>query len=178
MRRRKIVRANLPIQKEIVLGYLLMFPPLGFLGVHKFYLGQPLWGILYFFTGAFAGLGLIYDVLTMPAQVAMKNLLNQQNPEIARVEYIEEGHTHEKRVEDMTDEEVMEADIRYARKDVESLDSKIIKLAESSELNQLSIKDVIKLGVSLDDAQKALQRMSQAGVCEEVMVNGVKIYCF
>lgn len=52
------------------MSYLLCV--LGFLGVagiHRFYLGKPLTGLLWFFTGGLLGIGTIYDLITLPGQV-------------------------------------------------------------------------------------------------------------
>ena len=46
---------------------LLVF--LGFFGVHRFYLGKYLTGILYLFTGGLLGLGYLYDLWTFNQQV-------------------------------------------------------------------------------------------------------------
>ena len=63
--------------KEGVIDYniswvLLTF--LGVLGIHKFYQGKILWGILYFFTAGLAIFGLIYDFWTLNEQVNKINL--------------------------------------------------------------------------------------------------------
>lgn len=64
------------------------------------------------------------------------------------------------------------------QKPQESMESRIIALAEEAELNQLTLKDLIKAGIDLDEAKSSLQRLVQEGVCEEVSLNGVKHYCF
>jgi TM2 domain-containing membrane protein YozV len=59
-------------EKEIWVAYLLWFL-LGFLGVHKFYLGKIGWGILYIFTGGLFLVGLLIDLFTLPSQVRRAN---------------------------------------------------------------------------------------------------------
>jgi len=59
-------------EKETWVAYLLWFL-LGFLGVHKFYLGKIGWGILYIFTGGLFLVGLLIDLFTLPAQVRRAN---------------------------------------------------------------------------------------------------------
>ena len=46
---------------------------LGLFGVHRMYIGKWLTGILYFFTGAVLGLGLLYDFWTLNDQISVVN---------------------------------------------------------------------------------------------------------
>ncbi len=46
---------------------LLVF--LGIFGIHRFYQGKILTGLLYLFTGGLLGVGLVYDLLTLNEQV-------------------------------------------------------------------------------------------------------------
>ncbi len=47
---------------------------LGVFGVHRFYLGKVLTGVVYFFTGGLIGIGIIYDFWTLNEQVDEINL--------------------------------------------------------------------------------------------------------
>ncbi len=74
--------------KSVVLAYLLWFF-LGWLGIHKFYLRQPVWGLIYLLLGglgwSLAGIGvgilflipwallMLVDVFTMPFRTALVN---------------------------------------------------------------------------------------------------------
>lgn len=55
-------------QKSKVTAYVLWFF-LGFLGVHKFYLGKGLVGFLYMISLGFFGVGLLIDLFTLGRQV-------------------------------------------------------------------------------------------------------------
>lgn len=46
---------------------------LGILGIHRFYMGKWLSGILYFFTGGLGLIGIIYDYWTLNDQLALIN---------------------------------------------------------------------------------------------------------
>lgn len=46
---------------------------LGLFGIHRFYLGKWLTGIIYLLTGALLGLGFLYDMWTLNEQVSEKN---------------------------------------------------------------------------------------------------------
>ena len=54
---------------------LLVF--VGWFGVHRFYLGKPISGILYLLTGGLVGIGIVYDVLTLNQQVDDLNVEQQ-----------------------------------------------------------------------------------------------------
>ncbi|MCM3484556.1 MULTISPECIES: TM2 domain-containing protein [Kocuria] len=74
--------------KSVVLAYVLWLF-LGWLGIHKFYLRQPIWGLIYLFLGglgwtlAGVGVGILFlipwmllmfvDVFTMPFRTALVN---------------------------------------------------------------------------------------------------------
>jgi TM2 domain-containing membrane protein YozV len=50
---------------------LLVF--LGVFGIHRFYLGKILTGVLWFFTGGFFLMGYLYDLLTLNDQIHAVN---------------------------------------------------------------------------------------------------------
>ena len=55
---------------------LLMF--VGLFGVHRFYQGKLVTGVLYLLTGGLFGIGLIYDILTLNEQVNEINVARQR----------------------------------------------------------------------------------------------------
>ncbi len=66
--------AILPPMRSLTVSYLLA--ALGFLGisgVHRFYLGKPVTGIIWLLTGGLFMLGTIYDLITMESQVRDAN---------------------------------------------------------------------------------------------------------
>ena len=52
----------------------ILFTFLGVLGVHRFYMGKWVTGLLYLLTGALFGLGLLYDLVTLNEQVDDVNI--------------------------------------------------------------------------------------------------------
>lgn len=60
--------------KSKSIAYILWFF-LGPLGAHKFYLGKIGWGVAYFFTLGFLGIGWLIDLFTLGGQVDTYNLL-------------------------------------------------------------------------------------------------------
>lgn len=59
-------------QKQTLTAYLLLIF-FGIIGVHKFYLNRPGMGVLYIFTLGLFLVGVIYDLFTLPKQVAKRN---------------------------------------------------------------------------------------------------------
>ena len=60
--------------KSLLLAYFLWLVG-GPLGLHKFYLGRPVMGLLYLFTGGLFFVGWAVDFFTLPRQVQVANLL-------------------------------------------------------------------------------------------------------
>lgn len=91
-------------EKSTVVAYIL-WCMLGILGAHKFYLRQPLMGIIYLFTAGLFLIGWIIDLFTLPDQVA------EFNDQL----YIEEGYLEEDLtlMEDRIDE--LEEEVDYLR---------------------------------------------------------------
>ena len=59
-------------EKHALPTYLLLFF-LGWFGIHKFYLGKTVWGIIYFLTGGLFLVGWFIDLFTIPGQVRRYN---------------------------------------------------------------------------------------------------------
>jgi len=75
---------HIPYKYSLVEGYILLVP-LGFLGLHHFYLNRPQWGFFYFFTFGIFGLGWFADIFLLPSLVRQSNLkhnahLNERTP--------------------------------------------------------------------------------------------------
>jgi TM2 domain-containing membrane protein YozV len=61
-----------PAVKTVGLAYVLWFF-LGFVGGHKFYLGNTKMGIVYLLTFGLFGVGVLIDAFTLPKQVEAAN---------------------------------------------------------------------------------------------------------
>ncbi len=60
--------------RDVTTAYLLCaLGFLGFSGLHRFYLGKPVTGILWLVTGGLFLIGTIYDLITLPTQVDEAN---------------------------------------------------------------------------------------------------------
>lgn len=51
---------------------------LGVFGIHRFYLGKILTGLLWLFTGGLLGLGYLYDLWTLNGQVSEANIASKR----------------------------------------------------------------------------------------------------
>ena len=51
----------------------LLLTFLGWAGIHRFYIGKVLTGIIYLLTGGLCGLGILYDFWTLNQQVSEEN---------------------------------------------------------------------------------------------------------
>ena len=60
-------------QRSVPLAYLLWLPPFGMMGLHRFYTGRWLSGLLWLVTGAFCGVGLLVDFWFVPRMVEDHN---------------------------------------------------------------------------------------------------------
>ena len=64
--------------KSIFVTYLLwLVSGFGFLGLHRFYLGRWLSGLIWFFTFGLFGIGALLDILLIPGMVKVENLSRQ-----------------------------------------------------------------------------------------------------
>ena len=61
--------------KSVPISYLLwFFGGLGVLGLHRFYLGRWITGLLWLFTGGLFLIGAIVDLFLIPSMVQVENL--------------------------------------------------------------------------------------------------------
>ena len=89
--------------KSLLLTYLLWLIG-GLLGVHKFYLGRPVVGLIYLFTGGLFFVGWIIDFFTLPRQVRIANLLQQNSSEGVGSELRQELETLRHRLHDLLED--------------------------------------------------------------------------
>ena len=64
--------------KSVFVTYLLWLPGfLGLAGLHRFYLGKPITGIIWLLTVGLFFFGTLYDLFSIPGQVKLANLQSQ-----------------------------------------------------------------------------------------------------
>ena len=62
-----VMRKKKMAQKDVMVAYILWFF-LGGFGVHRLYLDQPVWFIVYLLTGALCGIGWLVDMCLIPCK--------------------------------------------------------------------------------------------------------------
>ena len=60
------------MERSILVAYILWFF-LGYLGIHRFYCGRYISGIIWFLTGGLFGIGWIIDIFLIPGMVLDDN---------------------------------------------------------------------------------------------------------
>lgn len=156
------------------IAYLLWFASgFGALGLHRFYLGKPLSGIVYLFTGGIFMLGGIYDFFTLPAQVEEANL---------RLDYRRAGGRLR------TDEEMIQPapglgtrfreEFRWdSRKD--SPEKLILRTARRNNGVATPAEVALEGDISIDEAKEQLDNLASRGYAEvKIKKSGVMVYVF
>lgn len=69
-----------------LVAYLLWFP-LGVLGLHRFYCGRVISGVIWFFTGGVLGVGWLVDAFLIPDMVRQANLEERVRRQESRWEH-------------------------------------------------------------------------------------------
>lgn len=155
-------------------AYLLWFASgFGAMGLHRFYLGKPLSGIVYLFTGGVFMLGGIYDFFTLPAQVEEANL---------RLDY------RRTRGRFGTSENVPEPSLglgtrfreefrRDSHKD--SPEKLILRTARRNNGVATPAEVALEGDLSIDEAKEQLDNLASRGYAEvKIKKSGVMVYLF
>ncbi|GHV83887.1 hypothetical protein AGMMS50212_12270 [Spirochaetia bacterium] len=157
------------------IAYLLWFlSGFGVLGFHRFYLGKPLSAILFMCTGGLAGIGSIYDLITLGSQVNEANVLlairdnskyqsNYQNVNDGNWRYVNDGDAHFVHENDKKD----------------SVERRILKLARRKQGILTASETALEANITLDEAKKQLELLVTRGHAEmRIRKSGTMVFTF
>ncbi|MBN2531469.1 MAG: TM2 domain-containing protein [Spirochaetales bacterium] len=137
-----------------ILWVLSLFIP----GLHRFYLGKWLSGLLYLFTGGFGLIGTFIDFFRLPKMVA------DANREIEYKKILYPG---------------LGGPSPVIEKKKESIEKIILKTAKKNDGIVTSSEVALNGEISLDQAKEYLEKLAKKGFAEmRVKKNGVIVFCF
>lgn len=154
---------------ELGKAYLFWLPSLaGIAGLHRFYLGKPLSGLLYLITGGLFGIGTIYDALTMPQlvrtaqlQTRLADMLNQDGRVNVHVYSGNEWESNRR------------------TPPPNSVEYSILNLAKRNGGVVTPSQVAIEARIEATEAREALEKLVKQGFAEiQVTKVGVMVYAF
>jgi hypothetical protein len=147
---------------DVGLAYFFWFiGGFGTLGFHRFYMGRIGTGFLWFFTGGLAWIGALTDLFRMQELVDGAN---------ARAEY-------ERALKDRAYRRVAERERKTGP--AETLERKVLKAASNRAGMVTAAQVALEADVSVEEAQKELERLAAGGFCEmRIRETGAIIYRF
>ena len=175
--------------KSLLLSYVLWLFG-GLLGLHKFYLGRPFVGLLYFFTGGLFMIGWIIDFFTLPRQVHIANLLWQNETESLSSNVQREVETLKRALHGLLDSGTTRGGDTAWRDAVKQLikprltdDDIMLALLKAARQHagRLSVTDgVIATGASFSEVERILKAMENTGYVymDNDTATGVVVYVF
>lgn len=161
--------------RNLGLSYILAL--VGFFGVaglHRFYLGKPVTGIIWLLTGGLFWIGTIYDLITMPQQVDEANRKHlgpgQQRAALPYAAGYQQPHYYAPAPTPAG------PNFKDASVDVEL---RVLQLARQQNGRLTTPLVAAELGISMADADKKLGEIAAAGHAEvDVTDDGVVVYDF
>jgi hypothetical protein len=174
--------------KSLLFTYLLWLIG-GLLGVHKFYLGRPVVGLIYLFTGGLFFIGWIIDFFTLPRQVRIANLLQQNSSEGVGSELRQELETLRHRLHDLlegpsqTHKPFTREALKQVLKPRVTDDNLMLALLRAAQRHggRLSVTEgVIDTGMPFADVERLLKTMVNTGYVyiDNDPATGVIVYVF
>ena len=151
---------------SIGIAYLLwLFSGFGVLGFHRFYLGKIPTGLLWMFTGGLLGIGSIYDLFTLPAQVTQANIRLAIFDANVNQRYNKQSWRN---VNDGKSRIVREKD---------SIERIILKTAKANKGILTASEVALAANISVEEAKKDLEAMVSKGIAElRVRQSGALVY--
>ena len=138
-------------------AYLFWFASwFGFAGLHRFYLGRPVSGLIYLLTWGLGGIGTIYDGFVMPSHVRR-----------ARLEY---------RLDAALDRDLL-SDGDRPRERRESIEHAILRLAQDGGGLVSPGRLALDTHISVDEAKAQLEKLVDARIADiRATQSGIVVY--
>jgi hypothetical protein len=172
--------------KSLLLAYFLWLVG-GFLGLHKFYLGRPMVGVLYLFTGGLFFVGWAVDFFTLPRQVQVANLLRQNQSEGVVASLRREVEWLKRQLYDLlesgTHTSPWRTTLQQVLKPRRTDDDLMLALLRAAQQHggRLSVTEgVIETGAPFTEVERVLKTMVRSGYVyvDNDLVTGVVVYVF
>ena len=150
-------------------AYLLwLIGGFGVLGLHRFYLGKPVSGLLYVLTGGLGGLGSLYDLVTMKSQVREARLKSRMRRALDdRLDELDDGEFSRPRA------------IPQLSHEGESPEHVILRVAKANHGIASAAQVALDGKISTDEAREQLDKLVDKGIGEvRVRKSGSLAYVF
>lgn len=143
------------MRRSLSTAYLFWLPSLfGVAGLHRFYLGKPISGIVFLLTGGLFGIGTIYDAVTMGQQVREAEIEDR----LARPLGYDENGDYVIRVS--------RTGGGGRRPEPEELEHVILRMAKESEGVVSPTQVALDARCSAEEAREHLEKMVRDGFAE------------
>jgi TM2 domain-containing membrane protein YozV len=153
--------------KRMVISYILwIFSFFGVAGLHRFYLGRPISGLIYLFTAGLLGIGTFVDAFLIPFMAVDRAGQN-------------EGAFRKPTGQENPGQQTGKGNIHTGAAEQTVIANAIVKIASRHKGEVLPGDLAIEAGISLELAKQSLENCVQRGECRlERRRTGAPVYYF